>query len=141
MSKFETLLEKLLEEMIEDFNKDYKKETKDDMPKKAVAPHLTARGRFFGNIGERTDLVDVTGANLYVGDIVSVYDYEHKTHLGHTFVVRDTEEGYQIMGAFKADFKKGISEKEGLKIKKFKSYPDLEDGETVHRLPVKVVLK
>lgn len=138
MSKLETLLETLLEAMIDEVNE---KETKNDISKKAVAPHLIARNRFLGNIGEKTDIVDAEGATLYVGDIVSIYDYEHKTHLGHTFVVKDTEEGYQIMGAFEADFEKGISKKEGLKITKFKSYPDLEDGETVHRLPVKVVLK
>ena len=141
MSKIEILLEKLLEEMIEDFNKNNKKETKDDTPKKAVAPHLSFRGMFLGEIGEKTDLVDVRGANLYVGDIVSVYDYEHKIHLGHSFVVKDTEKGYQIFGAFGADFEIGISKKEGLKIKKIKSYPDLEDGETIHGLSIKVVLK
>ena len=136
MSKFETLLEKLLEEMIED----YKKETKDEIPKKAVVPHLTILGSFLGNIGEKTDLADVEGTNLYIGDIVSIYDYENKKHLGISFVVKDVD-GYQIMGAYDANFKNGVCEKEGMKIKKFKSYKDLENGESTYMPPVKAVLK
>lgn len=105
----------------------------------ATKPHLSGFVRNYGYIGEEVDFTDILLKELYVGDIVELYDVERKETAGKHFVCKKDGKGF-VMSVSASKFKDGISKNLGQwRIKKVKSYKDLKHGETLDR--IRVVLK
>jgi len=64
--------------------------------------YLEREGKHSGVVGEKTDLVDTLGNNLYVGDIVLLVDNEKSFKIqNYCVIVRDFESGkYHVMGLY-----------------------------------------
>lgn len=139
MSKLDTLLEKLLESMVDEFDDNIKKSK---TTKENFKPHLemTMFKEDYGLIGEDTDIIDINGVRLCVGDIVGIMDYKTNEHLGLSWVVKDNKEGYKIIGAYLEEFKACLSEVNDICIYKVKSYKGLKHNESIKTFPIKAKL-
>lgn len=108
-------------------------------PKKEFKPYLSGFGKNYGYIGEAADFTDVILRDLYVGDIVELYDVKNREWVGKHFVCKKDGKGF-VMSVAASKFKDGVSTNLGKwRIKKVKSYKDLKHGETLGI--IKVVLK
>lgn len=108
-------------------------------PKKEFKPHLSGFGRNYGYIGEEVDFTDVLLKDLYVGDIVELYDVEGREMVGRYFVCKQDGKGF-VMSVAASKFKDGISNNIGeWRIKKVKSYKDLKHDVRIGG--IRVILK
>jgi hypothetical protein len=139
LSKLDTLLDTLLEAMVDEINKDYKK---NKTTKENFKPHLevTKLKENYGLIGEETDIIDINGIALCVGDIVGIMDCENNAHMGLSWVVKDGEEGYKILGAYDEKFENGVSKVNDICIYQAKSYKGLKHNEQIKLFPIKAKL-
>ena len=112
-----------------------KQETKEEFK-----PHLVSnRGQKLGNIGEETPLTATRKQKLYVGDVVEVYDTESKKTYPLVQVCKNGM-GYWVMGLQLATLNKLKNGKvDDFRIKKVKSYNELQHGEEYQH--TRVILK
>lgn len=100
-------------------------------------------GHYYGEIGELTNLIDIDGKQLHVGDVVLVYDINLK--LKDTSVVCEnlkyiySADGprYEIMGYFGLKWEKGFNHKDYFIIK-LTSYEKMKHNDAVHSLIYKL---
>ena len=115
------------------------KPTDTESKKKTFKPHLSDFGRNYGYIGEEVDFTDVLLQELYVGDIVELYNVEEREMVGKYFVCKQDGKGF-VMSVKSAKFKDGISNNIGeWRIKKVKSYKDLKHDVRIGG--IRVILK
>lgn len=95
---------------------------------KQLKPHLMRDDILYGHIGKETDLHDIQGTPLYVGDTVDVYTYKF-TSYGESVVCNKDENGDFVMGNASCDFSCGHDDH--WFIVKKRSYKDVNDGEVV----------
>lgn len=108
-------------------------------PKKEFKPHLSGFGRNYGYIGEEVGFTDVLLKDLYVGDIVELYNVEEREMVGKYFVCKQDGKGF-VMSVAASKFKDGISNNIGeWRIKKVKSYKDLKHDVRIGG--IRVILK
>ena len=88
-----------------------------------------------GYIGEKADFADLNGKELSVGDVIEMEGID-TPYKGETLIVHNNKNGFFVMGWAGGKFKNGICKEIGIKIRKKKSYKDLEDGEMVDILEV-----
>ena len=98
--------------------------------KPEFVPHLALLNERinFGTIGEETNMTAFFGEPLYVGDIVEVYNTVSKFHTTG-FILNPTGKESFVQGLGGCFFKDGTSD--GWQIRKFKSYQELKNGESV----------
>ena len=108
--------------------------------KEMFVPHLeNKKGEGYGEIGKLTNLVDIDGRPLSVGDQVFVYDSSDKTRdisvVCENLKYRNSTEGpkYEIMGYFGLKWEKGFNHKEFFIIK-FSSFEKAEHNNECHKL-------
>ena len=132
--------EKLIEELQKQIN-DYKEELK-KLNKKFV-PYLkysilTGYEKNFGEIGKKTKLTALFGEELYVGDVVELYDIDGNKIKSRTYICE--EEGKAFVMCIANDsynMKNGIAR--NWQVRKIKSYKELNHNEE-YRF-VKAILK
>lgn len=123
------------------FDKEESEETVDNEEQGEFKPHIVRSrdGEKLGNIGEETPLTALENEPLCVGDVVEIYDTEIETTCPLTQVCKD-EMGYWVMGI---QIKTLNTLKNGeayeYRVKKVKSYKELQHGETYHN--TRVILK
>lgn len=109
--------------------------------KSEFEPHLVLEclGRTLnrGRIGEETNICDITGENLSVGDTVNLYAIKDDGQVslrGERSIVKDDNSEF-VMGASSSKFNKGFSNNvfKWLIILN-RRYTEIEDGETVDRI-------
>ena len=113
--------------------------------KEMFVPRLeNEKGESYGEIGKLTDLVDINGKLLSVGDQVLVYDVSCKSRevsvICENLRYRDSTEGpkYEIMGYFGLKWEKGFNHKDYFIIK-LSSFEKAEHNNECHKL--KYILK
>jgi hypothetical protein len=144
MAEFVSLLEVLKHELgKEDYNRilqdaDNTKKSGDEPEEKEVdfEPHLVPPDGTvdYGRIGEETNICDITGENLSVGDTVNLYAIEDNGQVSfrgeHSIVKYDNSEF--VMGVSGSKFNRGFSNNnfEWLIILN-RRHKEIKDGETV----------
>jgi hypothetical protein len=125
------LFSKMLERLVDEFND---KTKKNEMTKENFRPYLDGAGMISGYIGDKTNLIDVNGIELYVGDAVTIY-CDNK-HIGEAFVLEEKGKFF-VVGMAIANFKNGVwesnilGEKNLWKIAKIASYKELKHNDTI----------
>ena len=100
--------------------------------------HLSKSGSDdYGEVGKPTELKDINGEQLYVGDVVELFDKELSSH-GKRFIANSSEHGDFVMGI---SFNSGTEYNHGkitggLRIIKRKSYKDCKSGDIIGLLTV-----
>lgn len=144
MAELKTLLKVLKSELGEEvYNRVLQdvndlKQVEDELKEKEVdfEPHLVSLDGTvdYGRIGEETNICDVTGENLSVGDTVNLYAIEDNGQVSfrgeHSIVKYDNSEF--VMGVSGSKFNRGFSNNnfEWLIILN-RRHKEIEDGETV----------
>lgn len=107
------------------------------IPTEMMTPHLEDdRGEFYGTLGTPTNLKDLRGEPLFVGDVVELFTWSHK-YRGDSIVV--SPDGEPFIKTWPNIYDNDGNSKSWIVIKK-KSYKDLEKGEvyrSVHRVDPK----
>lgn len=91
----------------------------DTWERKMFKPRLeNGFGECYGVIGTLTDIVDINGEQLRVGDVVALYDVAYKIKR-FSGVCEDTNKKsrYEIMGCFGSKWERGFSKKDFFIIK------------------------
>lgn len=121
------------------FDKEESETEEEQETKEEFKPHLVSnRGKKLGNIGEETPLTALENEPLFVGDVVEVYDTETKQTLPLTQVCKN-EMGYWVMALQLATLGLKNGKVDEWRIKKVKSYKELQHGEEYHN--TRVILK
>ena len=98
-------------------------------------PYLERDGEFLGYIGEETDIQDINGETLHVGDLVELeMHYRNSKLTGTEFICKYDWCGYAVNGCGDFKFTKGVYNEFGItaKIKKVMSYKDIPDGKPMN---------
>lgn len=112
------------------------KPTDTEPKKESFKPYLRGFGRNYGYIGEEVGFTDVLLQELYVGDIVELYDVGERKMEGKHLVCKQNGRGF-VMSVAASKFKDGISTNLGeWRIKKVKSYKDLKHSEILEGIMV-----
>lgn len=144
MAEFKTLLKVLRSELgEEDYNcvlQDVNdlKQVEDELKEKEAKfePHLVPLDGTvdYGRIGEETNICDITGENLSVGDTVSLYAIEDNGQVsfrGEHSIVKDDNSEF-VMGVSRSKFNRGFSNNSfKWLIILNRRHKEIEDGETV----------
>ena len=149
-SMIEELISELLNEMVDEFVEKHK--TKNESPKMTkenFRPHIVDRWgeEIYGYIGDKTNLTDVNGNELYVGDTVALYIGTR--HFTDTCVVEHPKKkgNFFVSGMFVSDFKNGIWKDDVFndgtvyRIAKVFSYKNLEHNDTLSKSKLVAKLK
>lgn len=104
---------------------------------KEKALHLMYGGDDYGEVGKPTELKDINGEQLYVGDVVELFDKELSSH-GKRFIANSSEHGDFVMGI---SYNSGTEYNHGKitggwRIIKRKSYKDCKSGDIIGLLTV-----
>ena len=144
MAELKTLLKVLKSELGEEvYNRVLQdvndlKQVEDELKEKEAKfePHLVSPDGTvdYGRIGEETNICDITGENLSVGDTVSLYAIEDNGQVsfrGEHSIVKDDNSEF-VMGVSRSKFNRGFSNN-GFKwlIILKRRHKEIEDGETV----------
>lgn len=148
MAEFEQLLEVLRRELgeelynmvLQDANNSKKFGDEPEEKKSEFEPHLSQEypnGEIvdFGSIGEETNIYDITGENLTIGDTVNLYFIKGNGQLefhGEHSVVSNSDGKSFVMGVLGSKFNRGVSD--GYfkwLIVLNRRHTEIKDGETV----------
>lgn len=105
-------------------------------------PYLERNGEFLGYIGEETDIQDINGETLHIGDLVELEMHYHNSKLTEKeFICEYDWCGYAVNGCGDWKFTKGVYNEFGItaKIKKVMSYKDIPDGKPMHNVTAVLV--
>lgn len=144
MAEFEQLLEVLRRELGEEFynmvlqdaNKSKQFSDESEEKKANFKPYLSfdsAIGKdFYGYIGDETNIFDIYGNRLRVGDTVRLYSAHGGTRLrfrNKLVIVKDNDSEF-VMGLKCIKFEHGVSDDNtGFVIIRNRQYEDIDDGE------------
>lgn len=149
MAEFEQLLEVLRRELGEEFYNmvlqdvnnlkqfsDEPEEKKEDF--KPYLLCVSASGEdFYGHIGDETNVFDIYGNRLKVGDTVNLYSGRGDTRLcfrNELAIVKDNDSEF-VMGLRGNKFERGVSDDNiGFVIIRNRQYEDIDNGEMVDNI-------
>lgn len=101
-------------------------------PVEKFAPYLQLNSRNYGVIGEKTNLVDIIGRHLEVGDVVELY-CNTRGKLEDSVIVNAHGKSF-VMGVATENFSEPIESKDGYKILLKKRANDISDGDSVRKI-------
>ena len=114
-------------------NGDKTEEKKEDL-KPYLLCDLAGREDFYGHIGDETNIFDIYGNRLKVGDTVRLYSAHGGARLRfreELVIVKDNDSEF-VIGIKGSKFEHGVSDDNiGFVIIRNKQYEDIDDGETI----------
>jgi Nuclease subunit of the excinuclease complex len=104
-------------------------------------------GKYYGETGKRTNIVDIDGNKLYTGDVVNLYNYDiydkDLAYRRQATIVNDRIFGYSVMGLVGTNFENGRDKSRllgisiGWEIKLSKRYDEMKYGDEVEAIRYK----